>query len=187
MSDSLQPCGLVLIRLLCPWDSPGKNIGVACRALFQGIFPTQGSNLHLLWLLHCRQILYFWATGKPNDGNDNDKKTIAAVLVGISLYWVFKIRERDWWLGWQSRRMCTHLLLPEHQITTNCWTAIDRKALEPTKKRYPTSKDKGEATVKWSSMDLLMPIHIGEWNLLYWIPWFKCSSKNTLTCTLRNN
>ena len=27
-----------------------------------GIFPTQGSNLGLLWLLHCRQILYHWAT-----------------------------------------------------------------------------------------------------------------------------
>ena len=26
--------------------------------LFQGIFLTQGSNLSLLWLLHCRQILY---------------------------------------------------------------------------------------------------------------------------------
>ena len=26
-----------------------------------GIFLTQGSNLHLLWLLHYRQILYHWA------------------------------------------------------------------------------------------------------------------------------
>jgi len=25
-------------------DSPGKNTGVGCHALFQGIFPTQGSN-----------------------------------------------------------------------------------------------------------------------------------------------
>ena len=25
--------------LLCPWDSPGKNTGVGCHALFQGIFP----------------------------------------------------------------------------------------------------------------------------------------------------
>ena len=25
-------------------DSPGKNTGVGCRALLQGIFPTQGSN-----------------------------------------------------------------------------------------------------------------------------------------------
>ena len=26
----------------CPWDSPGKNTGVGCHALLQGIFPTQG-------------------------------------------------------------------------------------------------------------------------------------------------
>ena len=25
-------------------DSPGKNTGVRCHALLQGIFPTQGSN-----------------------------------------------------------------------------------------------------------------------------------------------
>ena len=28
-------------RLLCPWISPGKNTGVGCHALLQGIFPTQ--------------------------------------------------------------------------------------------------------------------------------------------------
>ena len=40
---------------LCPWDSPGKNTGVDCCSLLQGIFPTQGSNLGLP---HRRQILY---------------------------------------------------------------------------------------------------------------------------------
>ena len=35
-----------------PWDSPGKNTGVGCHALLQGILPTQGSNLNLLHLLH---------------------------------------------------------------------------------------------------------------------------------------
>ena len=35
-------------RLLCPWDSPGKNTGMGCCALLQGIFPTQGLNSHLL-------------------------------------------------------------------------------------------------------------------------------------------
>ena len=44
--------GTVASRLLCPWDSPGKNIGVDCRALLQGIFLTQGSNLWLLHLWH---------------------------------------------------------------------------------------------------------------------------------------
>ena len=34
-----------------PWDSPGKNTGGGCHALLQGIFLTQGSNLHLLHLL----------------------------------------------------------------------------------------------------------------------------------------
>ena len=35
------------------WDSAGKNSGVGCHALLlQGIFPTQGLNLHLLCLLH---------------------------------------------------------------------------------------------------------------------------------------
>ena len=33
-------------------DSPGKNIKVGCHALLQGIFLTQGSNPHLLCLLH---------------------------------------------------------------------------------------------------------------------------------------
>ena len=35
-----------------PWDSPGKNTGVGCHAFFEGIFLTQGLNLHLLCLLH---------------------------------------------------------------------------------------------------------------------------------------
>ena len=43
VSNSLQHHGL-----LCPWDSPGRNTGVGCHALLQGIFPTQGSNPHLL-------------------------------------------------------------------------------------------------------------------------------------------
>ena len=42
----------------CPWNFPGKNIGVGCHFLLQGIFLTQGLNLHLL---HCRQSLYSWA------------------------------------------------------------------------------------------------------------------------------
>ena len=33
-------------------DSPGKNTGVGCHALLQGIFPTQGLNLGLFHLLH---------------------------------------------------------------------------------------------------------------------------------------
>ena len=37
-------------KLLCPWDSPGKNIGVDSYSFLQGIFPTQKSNPGLLAL-----------------------------------------------------------------------------------------------------------------------------------------
>ena len=52
--DSLWLHGLQPARLLCPWNSPGKNIGVRCHSLLQGIFPTPRSNPGLP---HCRQIL----------------------------------------------------------------------------------------------------------------------------------
>ena len=41
-------------RLLCAWDSPGKNSEVACHSLLQGAFWTQGLNSGLL---HWRQIV----------------------------------------------------------------------------------------------------------------------------------
>ena len=50
LSNSLQPHGLYPARLLCLWDSPGKNTGVGCHCLLQGIFPTQRSNRGLLAL-----------------------------------------------------------------------------------------------------------------------------------------
>ena len=50
--DCMEPA-----RLLCPWDSLGKNTGVGCHALLQGIFLTQGSNPGVLQA-DCRQTLY---------------------------------------------------------------------------------------------------------------------------------
>ena len=59
VSDSLQPSGLY-----SPCNSPGQNTGVGSLSLFQGIFPTQGSNPGLP---HCRQILYHLShKGSPN-------------------------------------------------------------------------------------------------------------------------
>ena len=55
VSNSLQPHGLWPARLLCPWNSPGKNTRVGWHFLLQGIFLTQGWNPGLLL---CRQILY---------------------------------------------------------------------------------------------------------------------------------
>ena len=56
-------------RFCCPWDSPGKNTGVGCHALLQGIFPIQGSNPCLLCLLHWKAgSLSLAPRGKPLRG-----------------------------------------------------------------------------------------------------------------------
>ena len=53
--DPLCPYGLQPSRLICPWNSSGKNIGVGCCALLQGIFLTQEWDLSLLHLLHWQE------------------------------------------------------------------------------------------------------------------------------------
>ena len=57
-------------------DSPGKNIGMDCHALLQGIFSTQGINPHVLCLLH-------WQAGSssPRAG------IIKAKTASIALNW----------------------------------------------------------------------------------------------------
>ena len=62
MSEPLWPHGLSPARLRCPWELTGKNTGVGCHFLLQGVFPTQGSNLDLL---HCRQSLLSEPPGEP--------------------------------------------------------------------------------------------------------------------------
>ena len=77
-------------------DSPGKNIGVGCHALLQGIFPTQGSNPGLP---HYRQILYHLShKGSPNKikpillpfGNKICLKILGLNDLAIIYYFVFR-------------------------------------------------------------------------------------------------
>ena len=56
VSDSLwPPPWTVALQAPLPWGVPGKNTGVGCHVLLQGIFLTQGLNLGLL---HCRRYPY---------------------------------------------------------------------------------------------------------------------------------
>ena len=55
VSDSFETPWTVYSRLLCPQNSPVKNIGVGCHSLLQGNFSTQGLNPGLL---HCRQVFF---------------------------------------------------------------------------------------------------------------------------------
>ena len=55
-------------RVLCPWDSPGKNTGVGCHTLFQGIFPTRDQSPVSCITCLGRQVLYTSATWKAHTG-----------------------------------------------------------------------------------------------------------------------
>ena len=83
MSDSFQPYGLQPARLLCPWDSPGKNTGVGCHALLQGILDEQCSNSPSPTTC----MILYWQT--PSPGRVLPNSLLMALLWGwvISDVW----------------------------------------------------------------------------------------------------
>ena len=81
VSDSLRPHGLQSSRLLCPWDSPGKNTRVGCHVLL----PTQGSNMGLL---HYRQILHPLCKQQPANGKI---KFYVLKFLELCFFFFFKI------------------------------------------------------------------------------------------------
>ena len=69
VSDSLRPHGLYPARVLCPWDFPGKNIGVGSHSLLWEIFPTQvpctEGRVFTVWAtLHCSKLLNKYSRAK---------------------------------------------------------------------------------------------------------------------------
>ena len=82
-------------------DSPGKNTGVGCHALFQGIFPAQGLNPSLLY---CRWILYHlshqgspsildWATYPFSRGSSWPRNWTGVSSITCKLFTNWAIRE----------------------------------------------------------------------------------------------
>ena len=115
-SDSLQPHGLQPARLLCPWDSPGKNTEVGCHILLQGIFPTQGSNPCLLCLLPWQPgSLSLAPPGKPQErlavtrwsllNMDTPKIKILSFWSGFLPQTGRQLGKMPWILQWQFRNL----------------------------------------------------------------------------------
>ena len=77
---TLWSCGWGPTRLHCPWNSPGKNTAVGCLFLLQAIFPTQGSNLHLLCLLQWQVAsLPLVPPGKPQYSTQSLRILVSAL------------------------------------------------------------------------------------------------------------
>ena len=70
-------------RLLCPWDFPGKNTGVGCHFLLQGIFPTQGSNQVSCIAGRCF-TLYALAWWQRHRGSPNTAKHLL-ILINLKI------------------------------------------------------------------------------------------------------
>ena len=105
------------LPVLCPRESPGNNTRVGCPALFQGIFPTQGSNPHLLHLLHWQggslppvppqKPKYLYTIHKSESEVSQSCPTLCdpmdCSLPGSSTHGIFKARVLEWGAVFFSR------------------------------------------------------------------------------------
>ena len=90
---SLQLCPILCNPILWTWGSPGKNTGVGCHCLLQGIFPTQGSNPHLSHLLNWQVgSLPLTPPGKPAFDYRLKKKLLRTAsnncFVGVCVFFI---------------------------------------------------------------------------------------------------
>ena len=62
-SDSFETLWTIAHRLLCPWDFPGKDIGVSCHFLLPENLPNPGIEPTSVCCVSCIgwQFLYHWA------------------------------------------------------------------------------------------------------------------------------
>ena len=100
MSNSLWPHGLEPTRLLCPWDSSGRNIGVGCHFLLQMIFPTQGW-MHAVAVAKSHQscpTLCDPTNGSPPGSpvpGILQARTLEWVAISISNAWKWKVKVKS--------------------------------------------------------------------------------------------
>ena len=90
ISDSVTP-QTVACWALCSWNSPGKDTGVGCHSLLQGIFPTQGSNPGLQ---HYRWILYHLS----HQGNPVGQETNAQLSCSLQGRLCSEQGQLDFWV-----------------------------------------------------------------------------------------
>ena len=84
VSDSVRPHRRQPTRLLCPWDSPGKNTGMTCHFLLQCMKVKSESEVD--------QVVYLKVTQScptPSDPMD-------CSLPGSSIHGIFQARVVEW-------------------------------------------------------------------------------------------
>ena len=122
--------------LLCPWDSPGKNTGVGCHAVLQGIFPTQGLNLSVLH----RQTSATWETLKSMHQHTHKKW----VTMGSGKY-------VNWHYCGNHCKIHTYIKALNHVYPKFTQLFLSAKLVTPWTAAHPASLS---FTVSWSLLSL---------------------------------
>ena len=101
------------MRLLCPWNSPGKDTGVGCHFLLQGIIPTQGLNPHLLhWQVDSLELchqgslclgIHVHICGVNTQGWDLESFVSSERVISKALCFIKQAVEwKEYWMGSQK-------------------------------------------------------------------------------------
>ena len=93
ISNSANPW-TVLARLLCPCNFPGKNTGVGCHFLLQGVFLTQELSPRLLYLLY-GQVDWHHLPLVPNE---KYKEVVHQLLPTLKWKWSRSVVSDSLWL-----------------------------------------------------------------------------------------
>ena len=124
-------------------DSPGKNTRVSCHVLLQEIFPTQGSNWHLLHLLHWQAgslpLMPLWM---PLNGDSSTQITVRRTMI----YWMFtRYQVLQWFMGIFSLNHHNRPMRPGLLISPRS----QKRTLRPRE-----VKSTSQPAAKWQSWDI---------------------------------
>ena len=143
-------------RLLCPWGSPGKNTGVGCHDLLQGIFPTQSSNPLLFSsvqsLNHVRLFVTPW---------------LAAYQASLSIIYsrISNLHPSTWW--------CHPAISSSVVPFSSCPQSL------PASESFPVSQlcAWGDQSTGVSALASFLPKKSQGWSPLGWTGWISLQSK----------
>ena len=100
-----------------------------CHPLFQGIFSIQGSNLSHPSLLHCRWILYRWATREfwlnGSSGNWYWKLQKWEFMLWVARHWVKLLSKITWEADYKPNRfVALEDEVWKQNISSVCWLLL---------------------------------------------------------------
>ena len=159
VSDSVRPHGLQPTRLLCPWDSPGKNTGVGCQTLTKG-------HIHN-WALFPLWLSCFILSGAISNCSLFFLSSILDTFQSGGLIFWFHIfclfilfmgfSPQEYWSGLPFPSPLDHILSELSTVTRPSWLALRGRAHSFIDLCKPLCHDKA-VICEGSSWALIYPL-----------------------------